>query len=285
MTPESDLPASSVEVRRRILLLVERYPGLHLREIQRRIETSAMLAEYHLNILEKMELISSQEQGGYRNFYPARNLPMQLDATDRRWLALLRRPVILGMVLHLIEYPTARPTELARVALLPSSTAMYQLKTMKAAGLVVQGDEFSTTRIRLGDAKRVLELLRTYHPMPDALSEFGAMWARAIQAFQEPVPLPEPVLSMPLQAKPDLPLLVRGLPISTQTLYEALLGGPLTGKELGLETGLARRTVYSGIKTLRGMDLLEERGNLRDMRQTRYWLKSDAAGPKPETAS
>ncbi|MEK6986226.1 MAG: hypothetical protein AABX89_07580 [Candidatus Thermoplasmatota archaeon] len=285
MTPESDLPASSVEVRRRILLLVERYPGLHLREIQRRIETSAMLAEYHLNILEKMELISSQEQGGYRNFYPARNLPMQLDATDRRWLALLRRPVVLGMVLHLIEYPTARPTELARIVQLPSSTAMYQLKTMKAAGLVVQGDDFSTTRIRLGDADRVLELLRTYHPMPDALSEFGSMWARAIQAFQASPALPEPVLSTPLVAKPDLPPAVRGLPVSAQALYEALLAGPLTGKELGLETGLARRTVYNSINMLRRLELLEERGNLRDMRQTRYWLKSDATGPKPETTA
>ena len=42
------------DLRRRILLIVEQYPGLHLREIQRRAGTSAMLAEYHLNILEKM---------------------------------------------------------------------------------------------------------------------------------------------------------------------------------------------------------------------------------------
>lgn len=270
MTAES-LPPGSVDMRRRILLLVERFPGLHLREVQRRMQTSAMLAEYHLNILERMGLITSEEQGGYRNFFPARNLPTPLDATDKRWLALLRRPVVLRITLALLESGPVRPTRLARMVGLPSSTAMYQLRVLKQAGFVVQGDDAGSSRIRLADPKQVLDLLRAYHPVPDALSDFAEMWARAFQAFataQAPaVPAAEPD-----PAPVVLPPRVAQQPGSVQQVYAALLAGPMTGKDICLETGLARRTVYTALQALRAVGLLRERGHLGDMRQSKFWV-------------
>jgi DNA-binding IclR family transcriptional regulator len=271
MTPESDLPAGSVEIRRRILTLVERYPGLHLREIQRRVDTSAMLAEYHLNILEKMGLVTSEEHQGYRNFFPAHHAPMQLDATDKRWLSLLRRPVILAMVLSLIETGPTRPLQLARAVNLPASTALYQIKTMRNGGLAVQGDEVGSSRIRLADPARVLDLLRTYHPVPDALTEFASVWANAIRAFQAPPAPPEP--APPPAEAASLPAAVAKESESVQAVYTALVPGPLTGKDICLETGLARRTVYTALQALRALGFLDERANLADMRQTKFFLK------------
>lgn len=271
MSPETDLPLGSVEMRRRVLALVERYPGLHLREIQRRAQTSAMLAEYHLNILEKMGLVTSHEEKGYRNFFPVHQAPLQLDATDKRWLALMRRPVVLGMVLSLLETGPSRPLELARVASLPASTALYQIKTMRNAGLLVQGDERGPTYVRLADPNRVLELLRAYHPLPDALSEFASMWSRAIETFQQPAPQPPPA-SLPALPT-DLPAQVAEASESVQAVYAALATGPLTVKDLCLETGLARRTVYTALVALRSMGHLQERPHLADMRQTRFSLR------------
>ncbi len=273
MIERQELPEGSVEIRRLILALVEKYPGLHLREIQRRAETSPMLAEYHLNILEKMGLVTSEEHVGYRNFFPARRAPMQLDATDKRWLSLLRRPLILGMALSLLETGPTRAVKLARATGVPSSTALYQLKAMRDSGLIAQGDELSPNRIRLADGERVLELLRTYHPLPDALMEFAEMWARAIRALQPPPPPSEPLPDLPAQIK--LPSKVLAAPTSVQAVYAALLAGPLTGKDIGLETGLARRTVYTSILALRDLGLLREQPNLSDMRQRRFSLKPD----------
>lgn len=270
MPPDGDLPAGSVEMRRRILALVESYPGLHLREIQRRAATSAMLAEYHLNILEKMGLVASEENQGYRNFFPARHAPLQLTGTDRKWLALLRRPLVLGMVLSLLETGPTRALQLARAVGVPASTALYQVKAMRQAGLVLQGDTSNPLALRLADPARVLDLLRTYHPLPDALTEFGQMWAKAIQAFalEEPPP-PRPAD----QAAPTVPPAVERQPGSVQIVHAALQAGPLTSKDLCLETGLGRRTVYSALTTLRGMGLVEELPHLQDMRQTRFRLK------------
>ena len=78
-------PQDDAHMRRRILLAVEEYPGLHLRAIQRRLSTSAMLAEYHLNVLEKLGLITSNLERGYRCFFPVRAGPLTLDPTDKKW--------------------------------------------------------------------------------------------------------------------------------------------------------------------------------------------------------
>lgn len=276
--PEDDL-------RRRILLLVEEYPGLHLREIQRRAGTSAMLAEYHLNILEKLGLITSSTRGRYRDFFPLRSVPMQLGETDRRWLGLLRRPAILRITLLLLESGALRPIQLARRLHLVPSTAAYQFKVMEDAGLAGVERRSNRSLIRLTDTTRVLEILRTYHPSPDAVSSYAEVWANVFQrptrtAQSEPLVLPQAPVPAPDVDEALLPAAVAKTTSSVQTVYVALLNEIMTSKEITLETGLGRRTVYTALKQLRDLGLLGQRGDLRDMRQTKFWIKKDgeAAG-------
>jgi DNA-binding transcriptional ArsR family regulator len=276
--PEADL-------RRRILLIVEEYPGLHLREIQRRAGTSAMLAEYHLNIMEKMGLVTSSSRGRYRDFFPARAPAMQLDATDKRWLGLLRRPAILRIALLLLEGGAVRPIQLARNLGLVPSTAAYQFKLMEDAGLATVERNGNRSMIRLGDPNRVLEILRTYHPSPDAISTYAETWANVFSRATKPVDMPKlPEAPAPITEVPevDLPPAVAALSTSIQTVYAALVDDVLTSKELTLETGLGRRTVYSALKTLSVLGVLAQQGNLRDMRQTKFWIKKpDAPATTP----
>lgn len=274
------------DLRRRILLIVEEYPGLHLREVQRRAGTSAMLAEYHLNILEKMGLVTSTARGRYRDFFPVRSVPMQLDATDKRWLALLRRPAILRIALLLLESGALRPIQLARALALVPSTAAYQFKIMEDAGLALVDRHGNRSLIRLTDPPRVLDLLRTYHPSPDAVSSYAETWANV---FRRPAPPPQsPAPSLPPVPPPvpdaeglALPPAIASLSTSVQTVYAALLNEVMTSKELTLETGLGRRTVYTALKQLGALGVLARQGNLRDMRQTKFWIKKDGDATPP----
>ncbi|MHB1260207.1 MAG: hypothetical protein ACYC2H_00680 [Thermoplasmatota archaeon] len=273
------------DLRRRILLIIEEYPGLHLREIQRRAGTSAMLAEYHLNILEKMALVTSSTRGRYRDFFPVRSVPMQLDDTDKRWLGLLRRPAILRIALLLLESGALRPIQLARTLALVPSTAAYQFKLMEDAGLALVDRRGNRSLIRLTDPARVLELLRTYHPSPDAVSSYAETWANVFQRAAPPESTP-PVLPSTPAPVPDieditLPPALAVLSTSVQTVYAALLNEVMTSKELTLETGLGRRTVYTALKQLGELGLLGQQGNLRDMRQTKFWIKKDAENATP----
>lgn len=277
--PEADL-------RRRILLLVEEYPGLHLREIQRRAGTSAMLAEYHLNILEKMGLVTSSARGRYRDFFPSRSLPMQLDATDKRWLGLLRRPAILRITLLLLESGALRPIQLARSMALVPSTASYQFRLMASAGLATVDRRGNRSLIRLTDPSRVLEILRTYHPSPDAISSYAETWANVFSRGvpppeTEPAALPLPPAPVPDSEEVAFPPSIASLSTSVQAVYAALLHEVMTSKEITLETGLGRRTIYTALKSLRDLGLLGQQGNLRDMRQTKFWIKTDGDAAPP----
>ncbi len=279
-------PGPEADLRRRILLIVEEYPGLHLREIQRRANTSAMLAEYHLNILEKMQLVTSSMRGRYRDFFPVRSGALQLDETDRRWLGLLRRPAILRIALLLLEGGALRPIELARRLGLVPSTAAYQFKVMEDAGLAVVERRGNRSIIRLGDPARVLEILRAYHPSPDAVSSYAETWANvfarpAPPPASAPIVLPEVPAPAPDVPEVPLPAAVASLSTSVHSVYAALVDDVLTSKELTLETGLGRRTVYSALKQLGDLGLLGQQGNLRDMRQTKFWVKKDDAPVTP----
>lgn len=170
-----DPQGTDVEMRRRILEFVNQYPGLHLRELQRRAQTSAMLVEYHLNVLERLGLVTSLEEGGYRRFFPARDAKVPLGKTEKMWLGMLRQPVPLGIALFLLENPGATHKMLADIVPVTKSTLTYHLKNMEAGGLILR-DPPGGREFRLQDAQRVLALLRAYSPTPDMVSAYGQMW-------------------------------------------------------------------------------------------------------------
>ena len=67
-------------------------------------------------------------------------------------------------------------------------------------------------------------------------------------------------------------------PASVQAIVQQLAGhAPMTGKEIREATGLPRRTVYTALRRLREMGLLQERSSLKDTRQTYFWLDGAAA--------
>lgn len=182
MPPEPE--RTDVEMRRRILSLVNAYPGLHLRELQRRAETSSMLVEYHLNVLERMGLVTSVEEGGYRRFFPAKGASVPLGRTEKRWLGLLRQQVPLGIALYLIEHEGAAHKDLADVVPVTKSTLTYHLKNMEAAGFIVREPPGTGRIFRLANRDHTLALLRAYYPTPDLIASYGDMWETIFGAIR-----------------------------------------------------------------------------------------------------
>jgi DNA-binding MarR family transcriptional regulator len=79
---------------------------------------------------------------------------------------------------------------------------------------------------------------------------------------------------------------LQGAPASVQAIVQQLSGhAPMTGKEIREATGLPRRTVYTALRRLREMGLLQERSSLKDTRQTYFWLAGDAANWQPHPTS
>lgn len=246
------------DLRRSLLALVEDYPGLHLRALQRRANCTAMVAEYHLNVLESIGLIHSEPQGNLRIFFPKKQDAGPLTRMDRRWLALMRRPSLLRVALLFLEYGPMASPELAEAASLPASTAKYQLNRLLDAGVLVESP--GASHLILANSSRLVELLRAYKPTGDVLARYGNLWRRAMTREAAPEhPTPE-----------EMPPELMDLNASVQRVYLFLKGGRFKQGDICQGTGLARRTVYNALNQLCEMGFVESHTNLADTRTKLY---------------
>ena len=78
---------------------IEKNPGLHLRELQRRLSVSSMgNFEYHIQILHKLKLVMERTEGGYKRYYPVHGA-----VKNKALLALLRQKLPRRIVILIIE--------------------------------------------------------------------------------------------------------------------------------------------------------------------------------------
>lgn len=167
------MPDESFDVKKRLVRLVERYPGLHLRELAREADVSEALAGYHLDRLEEEDLIESRTEEGFRRFYPL-EAPGP-DEAEREVLAVLRRQTPLEIVVYLIEQAPASHTEITEQVGLAKSTISYHLSNLREAGLVERRDD---DRFELVDPRRIERLLLRWEPPTDLTDKFAELWHR-----------------------------------------------------------------------------------------------------------
>jgi predicted transcriptional regulator len=154
------LPAS----RERILLLIEQEPGLHLREIPRRLHLSLRATRYHAEELAREGEITGHRDGRFLRWFPKD----RYSVGERVLISLLRigrQREILGRLLG----GPRRFTELAgSVRGSPASLSRY-LQTLIDLRLVGRGDD---GRYRLTDPAAIRMNLTLLTPrLPDALAD------------------------------------------------------------------------------------------------------------------
>ena len=161
-----------VDVRRRILARIQRFPGLHVRELAREEGLSEALALHHLDSLTADGITLSRDDGGFRRFYAATGAGPAEE--DRDTLELLRQRVPLQIVVLLLEQGVATHTEMMAETALRKAAVSYQLGKLKAGGIV--GPALEGPGFRLVDPRRIERLLVRWNPPPDLTDRFAALW-------------------------------------------------------------------------------------------------------------
>jgi predicted transcriptional regulator len=161
-----------LESRRRVFEYVQKFPGLHLREIGRGTSLHPNHVKYHLQYLQKHDLVSSRKEDGYWRFFPREEgsvgLRETVGADKKQLLALLRQPVPLHTVLLLLERGQASQGELAQGVGVAQATLHYHLGKMERTGLVVSWKDGRERYYKVGNERVIAELLLRFRP-PDAL--------------------------------------------------------------------------------------------------------------------
>lgn len=167
------MPSESFDIKKRLMRLVEEYPGLHLRELARQADISEALAGYHLDRLVEEDHVESRTEKGFRRFYPA-GAPAPTE-DEQEMLSMLRRATPLEIVVYLLEEGPSSHREITDQLDLAKSTVSYHLDKLREAGIVVQDDE---GLYMLDDPRGIERLLIRWEPPTGLTDQFADLWER-----------------------------------------------------------------------------------------------------------
>ena len=163
----------------RLFSFIQRYPGVHLREIRRRLQIPIGTLDYHLYRLGRQGLISVRFQGGYKCCFPAVASATNSPIPDgqQTLLALLRLPVPRGLLLHLYLEGPSSPGNLVEALGTTGPNLSYFLNRLEGAGVLSRDGQGTSRTVRLRDAKMIHEVLLHYPPLPEtAVDRFLRFW-------------------------------------------------------------------------------------------------------------
>ena len=160
--------------RERILELLRREPGLHLRELPRRLGLSLRAVRYHLQLMEERKEVVAYRAGRFQRWFPA----VHLSAAERTLISALRISGHRAVLKSLLTHGPARFTELhSRTKISPGSLSR-SLRQLIENGLVTLDPEHE---YRVFDSSAVrMQLSLIQRRFPDILAD------AAREMFEEP---------------------------------------------------------------------------------------------------
>lgn len=168
------MSAEEEGTRDRILTLVRETPGIHFREISRRLGIPMGAVEYHLHLLLRQDLIVARTEGRYKRYYTEG----KHGSEEKRHLSYLRRSIPRTILIRLLLKPGSRHRDLKEALSLTGSTLTFHLQNMVSDGVVVERDDAGTKRFFVSDPKGISESLIKYKGsfMDDLVDSFADTW-------------------------------------------------------------------------------------------------------------
>ena len=156
---------STLTSREALLALLRREPGLHLREIPRRLGLSLSSARYHLAVLATDDSVVALRVGRFMRWFPRDRVAPE----DLQLISVLRVRRQRDLVFCLLERGPSRFSEIRAAMGFSSSGLAEDLRRLLAQGLVAVHDG---PRYELADPAFVrLQLARYRSRFPDLLAD------------------------------------------------------------------------------------------------------------------
>ena len=173
-----------------ILACVTKTPGAHLRGIERMTQLPLGQVLYHLDRLERMGLVTSSKDAGFRRYYLAKDV----GRGEKKYLAALRHQVPRRIVLTLLETPGLAHKELQPILGVAGSTLSFHLERLLASGVLVRQKVGGAQQYVVADpALARWELVFYRESFADEEVDRFVKRVLASLPAESPLPLPVPV--------------------------------------------------------------------------------------------
>lgn len=141
-----------------IFNFISNNPGSHLRKISRTLGVHLSTLRYHLDYLEKQELIVSKKEKNLKSYYIAG----KLGAIDKNITRLLQQKRFRDIILVIITNPGLTHSEISdRLSIKPSTLSKY-INILRTRRIIYHRKKGRNRHYYTYDEKRIMELLLMY---------------------------------------------------------------------------------------------------------------------------
>ncbi len=160
-----------LETRRKIFDTISKNPGLHLSKIAELLKMRISHVEYHVNYLEKHDLVVVEKATGYKRFYIKGTIGTQ----DKRYLSVLRQKTLLSIILYLLKNQIVQHKDILENVAVSPSTLSYHLNKLVKYDIVVVQRYGENKGYQLKNREEIVTWLIQYKPF-DLYEEFTNVW-------------------------------------------------------------------------------------------------------------
>jgi predicted transcriptional regulator len=168
--------ALELEARRKIYKLVEKNPGLHFREIQRRLGVAVGSLQYHLGYLEKEHLIKASKHGKFRRYFTTKQRGL---GESQQEMNVLRKESTRKIILFLQQRKRAATNrQIAKAIGLTPSTTSFHLNSLIAAEVIEKRRSGRRSLFSLKEKAKTAGLLVSYQKsfLDELVDNFVDVW-------------------------------------------------------------------------------------------------------------
>lgn len=164
----------NLENRRRIYQYVSSHPGTYLREMERELGLQTGVLSYHLDYMERRQVLRVDDDGYRKRYFPADRFHLR----DRRTISVLMQPMPRHIVMHILIHGRSTFNQLLAEVECAKSTLSYHLRRMVVREILSVEKRDKESWYDIKDANATADLLIALRSSLecDAVDRFVQVW-------------------------------------------------------------------------------------------------------------
>lgn len=166
--------ALNLENRRRIYQYVSKHPGTYLREMERELGLQVGVLSYHLDYMEKRQILKVQHDGYFKRYFPADRFHLR----DRKTISVLMQPAPRRILIHILIHGPSTFNQLLQEMKCAKSTLSYHLGRMVHREILAVEKRDKESWYTIKDANATADLLIAMRESLecDVVDQFVQIW-------------------------------------------------------------------------------------------------------------
>jgi len=162
--------------RKMIFHHISKYPGTYIREMEKTLSLTMGDLQYHLQQLEKVDLISSHDDGRRKRYF----VKNEVNYLDRDVLSFIKMRTPRRIIIFLLLHPESSFKEILSEFNFTKGALSFHLKKLLNANIIINSKREKETIYKIKDENRISQLLITYRSgiLDEVLNGFVDLWTK-----------------------------------------------------------------------------------------------------------